>query len=211
MDTFFAPERTGTKATAAVTPEDVKPVLSNRKNRHAEEPCLLETVLAVDPGGTTGWAVFAFDPKVFVQPETKILENIAFWSCGQFSGRENDQVDGLIGIAEAWPDASVVVEDFLLRQFNMGRELLAPVRITAAFSYALRSTGTEGSRRGRGEGRKFYLQQPALAKSTITDARLRASGFYSPTIGTEHARDAVRHALTYARRKKAGVLYPSVS
>lgn len=208
-DVYRAPARPGTRASAALDPSD----LSDIGASIGEVFCLggagLDTVLAVDPGGTTGWALFGFDPKVFVEgSDVRLLApgSVRFWTAGELTGPENGQVDALIGLLTAWPDATVVVEDFLLRQFSMDRSLLAPVRITAALSWAMRGTGTAGASRGRGPGRTFILQQPSLAMSTVTDVRMKASGFWLPASGP-HARDAVRHALTYARRRKAGVLF----
>jgi hypothetical protein len=156
----------------------------------------LPAILAIDPGGTTGWAVFAFYHSSFAD----LREGVAFWTCGEFVGPENDQVDELVELALAWPAADIVIEDFILRQFNMDRALLSPVRITAAFSWAMRGTGIAGGKWKKGQERTFSLQQPSLAMSTVTDARLRSWGYWDGCPGP-HARDAVRHALTFARRK----------
>jgi hypothetical protein len=43
---------------------------------------------------------------------------------------------------------------------------------------------------------------PALAKTTMTDERLRDLGLYEQTVGKEHGRDALRHALTFWKRVK---------
>lgn len=140
----------------------------------------------------------------------RILDNVVFWSAGQFTGREDDQADEMISLVEAWPDRSpIVVEDFILRQFRQDRTLLSPVRINAKFEYLLRNTGI-GKRRGfgpgRGRGRQFILQQPSMAKTTISDERLKAidnGKYYRLTAGRPHARDAIRHVLTFLRREKA--------
>lgn len=159
-----------------------------------------------DPGGTTGWCVAAIYPEAMQSNDYKILDNIAFWSCGEFTGREDEQVDAMLGLVEAWSDNCVIgLEDFVLRVFRQDRDLLAPVRITAAFEYGLRGTGN-GKKRGRSQGRVAIRQQPSLAMSTMTDDRLKSAGLYHPTLGKEHARDAVRHTFTYLRRHKAEVL-----
>lgn len=159
-----------------------------------------------DPGGTTGWAVVAVYPEAMQDAEYRILDNLAFWSCGQFTGREDEQVDAMLGLVEAWQDSTVVgLEDFKLRQFRQDEDLLAPVRISAAFEYELRGTGY-GKKRGRSQGRRALKQQPSLAMTTMTDDRLKAAGLYPPTVGKEHARDAVRHAFTYLRRQRDAFL-----
>ena len=60
----------------------------------------------------------------------------------------------------------------------------------------------------RQSGAGYYLQQPSLAMSTMTDERLKLAeqsakglGFHSSTAGLPHARDAARHGLTFARRE----------
>lgn len=51
-------------------------------------------------------------------------------------------------------------------------------------------------------GRPIIWQQPALAMSTVTDDRLKKMGLYAPTMGKEHGRDGLRHALTWAKRAR---------
>jgi hypothetical protein len=164
-------------------------------------------IIAFDPGGTTGWSVFSFWNNCMA-PGEKLLPWLHSWSCGEITGPEDHQVDQMIELVEGWPmGADVVVEDFILREFRRGRELLSPVRITAAFAYQLRWLGRPKRGRGREGGatpRRPILQQPSLAMTCITDDRLRNIGLYPPTKGKPHARDAVRHALTWARRKKEG-------
>lgn len=196
---FLSPAREGSRKKSPMDPGDVY--------GRGTDVSQSATVIAVDPGGTTGWALACFDPKAFLEDGPKLLSSVRFWTCGQVDGSEDSQVETLVSLLAAWPQADVVVEDFLLREFRMGRELLAPVRVTAKLEYAMRGTGEAGSWNGSGPGRRFYLQQPALAKSAVTDHRLKLSGFYEPTIGKVHARDAVRHLLTFARRKKTGTLF----
>lgn len=171
-----------------------------------------------DPGGTTGWAVFSIHPEALEDPQVKILENINRWSAGQFSGPENQQIAAALGLCEAWEDAAVGAEDFILRTFKMSRDLLAPVRVTAGIEYGL-WVGAAGSTFDRVEtrpdeyggrervritkaGRSLWKQQPSLAKSSATDERLKAWGFAAVLKGRPHATDAVRHCLTFLRRAK---------
>lgn len=178
---FVAPVRIATRRKAPIALGDVE------FETGEPEPFY---VLAFDPGGTTGWAVFGVWPEAMSDPAQKLLDSVAFWSAGQFTGDEDDQVDHMIALVEAWPEeGDIVVEDFILRQFTMARDLLAPVRVTAAFKYALRP-------------RTFTRQQPSLAMRSVTDERLKAWGFWTPLKGQEHARDAVKHAVTRLRLLK---------
>ena len=90
-----------------------------------------------------------------------------------------------------WPTAAVVVEDFILRaeRKEKSRELLSPVRLTAKLeTYLWR------------DGRRMFLQQPAQAKTTISNERLKMWNCYTGTGAQEHARDADRHAMLFLRR-----------
>lgn len=146
-------------------------------------------VIAFDPGGVTGWAAMKVHPLALTEPEQyRVLDNIEWMSMGQFVGGERDQVNQMLDMIREWPGAAVVIEDFILRELRQDRNLLSPVRITAAFRYAA------------GPELRDFLQQPALAMSTMTDDRLKALGYYERTVGQQHARDALRHLFTFSMR-----------
>lgn len=167
------------------------------------------TVIALDPGGTTGWSVMSVHPDSLVENEVSIIENIQYWThgqtdCGATKGNlgsskhigistsgEAAGVAELVGLLRAWPGAAVVIEDFVIRQFNQDRDFLAPVRITGALSQWLWQLS-----------RDYYVQQPAFAKTTATDVRLKQWGIYNQSGGMVHARDADRHAITFLRQCK---------
>lgn len=172
------------------------------------------TVIALDPGGTTGWSIFTVKAETMSTAEEhrkygRVLDHVVKWDhgqvdCGSTKGNlgtsrhsgistdgENAGINELVGLVRAWPGAAIVIEDFILdpARFNTGRDLLSPVRITAALSFLLYL-----------QRREYFVQNAALAKTTATDARLKAWGYYSSTGGLNHARDADRHALTFLRR-----------
>lgn len=171
------------------------------------------TVIAFDPGGTTGWALYTVRPEALSNldehRDERLLDNVIKWEhgqvdCGSTKGNlgtslhpgvstsgENAGIDELVGLVRAWPGAAIVIEDFILdpSRFNTGRDLLSPVRITAPLSYMLWL-----------QRRAPFFQSASLAKSTVTDERLKRWGYYSSTGGLNHARDADRHALTFLRR-----------
>lgn len=143
---------------------------------------------AFDPGGDTGWCIVGIHPDAMLgDPEIKVLDNIEFWVAGEFTGPENDQVDEMAELISCWPSARLVIEDFILRKASMGRELLSPVRITAALEWAIRP-------------RYFVKQSSEMAMTTMTDDRQQAMGLWIP--GKEHARDATKHAFTYLKRQR---------
>lgn len=170
-------------------------------------------VLALDPGGTTGWSLFEVLPGALSdRPEHRgvgVLNNVIRWRHGQIDcgtskgnlGRslhsgvstsgENAGIGEILGLIRSWPLAAIVVEDFILdpNRFNTGRDLLSPVRITSGVSYDLWL-----------QGRDYFSQTASLAKSSVKDESLKLWGFYDRTGGLGHARDADRHALTFLRR-----------
>ncbi|UVK63880.1 RuvC-like resolvase [Gordonia phage LilyPad] len=184
--------------------------------RVPEEDLELEdyaSIVALDPGGTTGWSIFQVQPEALSSLEEHqqygVLNNVVDWKHGQIDcgsqkgnrgtgGHRNISTSGeavgageILGLLRSWPAAAVVIEDFILdpKRFNMGRDLLSPVRLTATVSYDLWL-----------QGRDYFVQSASLAKTTCTDDKLKQWAYYSSSGGLGHARDADRHALTFLRR-----------
>lgn len=167
------------------------------------------TVIAIDPGGTTGWSLISVHPGCFVEKDAGVLSNIFVHQHGQVdcgthrgnygtslhTGISTDgEFSGVFDLAKfihAWPSAAVVIEDFTLNQFRRDRELLSPVRITAALGYCLWR-----------HGRDYHVQSAGDAKRVCTDERLKNWGMYDPVGSLIHARDADRHALLFLRKCK---------
>ncbi len=172
------------------------------------------TVISIDPGGTTGWSVFVVHPEALVDKDVPILTNILHRDNGQVRAIPPKE-KGKIKVRELsmeerrcvrtimqdvvlkWPGACVVIEDFILRERSMSRELLSPVRLTAALELLIDDSGME-----------FDLQRqtPAEAMQTATDDRLKKWGLYQRAGGMQHARDADRHSVTFLRKCKASGL-----
>lgn len=168
------------------------------------------TVIAIDPGGTTGWSLISVHPGSLVESDAAVLDNISVHQhgqvdCGSRRGNlgtslhpdistdgEFSGVYDLFKLIEGWPCAAVVIEDFHLRQFRKDRDLLSPVRITAALEYLIWR-----------EGRDAHFQTPADAKRVCTDDRLKRWQMYDPVGSMVHARDADRHAILFLRKCKA--------
>lgn len=183
---FVAPVRIATRSKAPIAPDDVE-------MEETEEPEPFYS-LAFDPGGTTGWSVFGIWPEAMRDPALKLLGHVAFWSAGQFTGGESEQVDQMMSLVQAWPDeAEITSEDFILQQFSMARDLLAPVRMNAKFEDRLYVAG---------QVHRLSYQMPSMALRSVSDERLKAWGFWNPLKGQQHARDAVKHNITRLRRLK---------
>lgn len=168
----------------------------------------LWTCIGLDPGGTTGWCVLSVYSEAMRSDEYRILENVAAWSAGEVTGSIGHQIDKLIELLDSWPEAEVVCEDFILRSMVMDRTVLDPVRITEPLKWWLERGGrrawdAEEDGPDAWKPRVMHLQQPSLAMTSVTDDRLKDYGVYSLTAGKPHARDALRHALTFTRRRKA--------
>jgi hypothetical protein len=143
-----------------------------------------QTVIAFDPGGTTGWAKAEWD-----EARTK-------WSSGQMGPHEHHlelwsmlvelylaaQVDGI--------QLHVVTESFEFRQGTVGRtgldlhskEYIGVMKLFAEL-----------------HGRTLWEQTASTGKGFVSDAKLKASGLW--IVGQQHARDANRHLLYYMINK----------
>ena len=164
-------------------------------------------VLALDPGGTTGWTILTCDPIALLPEGPSVLKSVQRWyigqvDCGSTKGNlGNSPYTGISTAGESagaavlgrlarnWPGAAIVVESFILRQFSKDQDLLSPQRITAKFEQYLWL-----------DGRSYFTQSPSEAKTSATDERLKTWGFYTSEGGLRHARDATRHGLTFLRR-----------
>jgi hypothetical protein len=154
-------------------------------------------VIGIDPGGTTGWCLLTVPrDTIFGREPGEILR----WEYGEEGGNEAEQVlslarltrgiqslDYQIGpalVVEAWDsDPSFKSTD---------PEALSPARIGGMLLYA--------KLRGDLSDALVTFQSRSLAKEALTDDRLKAAGMYVP--GSDHIKDATRHALTALRRAR---------
>lgn len=158
----------------------------------------LPTVLSFDPGGTTGWSVISVHEEALVDPELYWQDNIMHWEHGQIScnnsdGKfdleaENNGIAEMVGLAEHWPGALIVVEGYTVRNPRTDLETYTPIRIIAGFAFGLWQLQLK------------FIQQQASEKGTATDDRLRHWGLYERSGGMQHARDADRHAAVAIRK-----------
>jgi len=145
------------------------------------------SVFSIDPGGTTGWCLIAdAEPRLLPHGDCD-LELLA----DEVAGDEHQQVLDLVKLItwsrNKYGNCAVVIEDFIPRMLNKERYFLSPVRVTAGLTQLLWQDRI-----------RWCLQQASLAKSTISDDYLKATGHWMP--GKGHAMDAARHGMTYLRR-----------
>lgn len=131
-------------------------------------------IIALDPGGTTGWALYDVDS-----------DNNEKWTCGQIGPHEHH--DELFSHLERLHVQSftVVCESFEFRQnaqrnnLNlMSKEYIGIVKLF-----------------GQQRNVPVVFQTAGQAKPFVTDEKLKIMGHYTP--GMKHARDAYRHLILY--------------
>lgn len=167
-------------------------------------PPAVLNVFGIDPGKTTGWCrmmiprecLFANKAHLWGKAPSEVLE----WEYGEITGHEVDQAIEICRILRTTQGMdykvgpAAVIEDFTI-QINAPTtdpELLSPVRIGAMLVMCrrLRQMGDT----------HLVFQNRTIAKTTITDERLKALGYYVP--GPDHIRDATRIAITALRRAR---------
>jgi hypothetical protein len=123
---------------------------------------------------------------------------ITDWSTGEVYGDEDSQavelarsIRGIQGMD--WKlGPAVVCEDWDYGSPLKDPAVYSPVRIAAKLKLL--------HHMGMMDDARFVLQSRTIAKSTATDERLRSWGFW--VTGSDHERDAVRHAITALRRAR---------
>ena len=169
-----------------------------------EKPSLVEAapgmipVIGVDPGGTTGLCVAEVPRGTIFGDDPYAGLNLLWYD--QVTGNEQEQAAKITGLAR-WVsmecEASwfpVVIESFTLRMFSQSPDLVSPVRIIAGVKQSLRDEGLTP------EPAYIFQQSPSTAKSVCPDRRLRQWDLYWG--GQQHARDSLRHVVTFLRRAK---------
>src|ERR1700755_2394176 len=172
-----------------------KPVKENRPNEYH--------IIAIDPGGTTGWAHLVCDYRAFSRPDHKALAYLKSWDCGEFSGAESGQCERAVSLIHRaigdTPQSTfrnrtdVVGEDFDLVQTIGGHDLLSPVRINAVLAWECRK-----------QALTYTLQNRSL-RTNITAAQLNLFGFEGRWTKTGKGKDmfaAMQHAVVWLRRQK---------
>lgn len=145
------------------------------------------SIIAVDPGGVTGWSLICLPYNSFEHDLPWILENKLLWVHGQIDCKKDLDagVFWLRKLVDGWPSAAIVFESFFIRQMAVD---LAPIEVISVVRHHLWM-----------RQRKMHMQQPSMAKRLDND-RLKLLGVYTSDGGLQHARDADRHALMVIRR-----------
>jgi hypothetical protein len=192
------------------------------RGRQGPDPAAGLSLFAFDPGGTTGWAEFSCPFVNVFKRDTDLLLGMEV-EYGQLTGLEGVQAMDVQDLLRKFV-GPVIIEDFILRIQSADRDVLSPVRMTARIEQIVELTNW-----GRGTGDYYRLlaarqpekgwegtplvhpanawreirvrkQAAELAMSTATDARMKDWELWAT--GKPHARDAMRHGITFLRRAK---------
>jgi|SRR5215471_1428367 len=154
-------------------------------------------VMGIDPGGTTGWYVVTVPRySIFAGHPPEVLE----YDWGEFTGPEEVQATEIARLIrevqgiEYKAGPAVICEGWTIDPTykSTDPDQLSPIRIGAMLSL-LRHQGKLGDA-------TLTFQDRSLAKQAYTDERLRSRGLWVE--GSEHIRDACRHAFTGLRRAR---------
>lgn len=143
----------------------------------------MKRIIALDPGGTTGWALW--EQHLAIHGTAKDV-----WNVGQM-GPEDHHSDLYAHLERCHThEFTVVCESFEFRQNRqrdninlMSREYIG---VTKLF--------------GQERSTPVVFQTAARAKGFVTDQKLKAMGLWWP--GNKHAMDAMRHLITYMVQKE---------
>lgn len=139
-----------------------------------------ERLLCLDPGETTGWALFIYGTLV---------------DCGQISSKTEGWAEVEALFKETQP-TEVVAENYRVYLHKLKQHTNSEVytlRLIGVIDYLCWKLGI-----------KLHYQMAATAKGFCKDSKLRQWGFWQE--GERHARDAIRHGcyylLFFERRKR---------
>jgi len=154
-------------------------------------------LVGIDPGGTTGLCAAAVPRGTIFADDPYAGVSILWYD--QVTGNEQEQVAKIIGLAR-WISMEygglfpLVIESFTLRMFSQDESLVSPVRIIAGVKQELRAENLSPA------PAYLFQQSPSTAKTVCPDRRLKQWDLYWG--GQQHARDALRHVVTFLRRAK---------
>lgn len=136
----------------------------------------MATVVGVDPGGTTGLALWSPDQGLTLR-EIKGADEAVWW---------------LADCARTLHPTTFVVEKYIITPATAKlSQQHDPLEIIGALKYLARKYD-----------HKLVFQSPSEAKAFSTNDKLKRIEWYKP--GQDHARDASRHVLLYL--SKVGII-----
>lgn len=147
------------------------------------------TILAFDPGGSTGWAAFR---AVKVWPDKGSIPDylLTEYECGWFGPNKHHKTlyDFMVRESLVCEQLHIVTESFEYRnESRAGLVLMSRDYIGVIELYAQQHP-TEC---------RLVMQSPAQAKGFTSNANLKKLGLYVPGDEMKHSMDAYRHLFWY--------------
>jgi hypothetical protein len=137
------------------------------------------TLLALDPGETTGWAIFE-----------STVEDVQMKGCGQVKTWPLEiglnLIDPLVRKLSDLP-FTVVLESYRVYEWKSDSHSWSDVPTLQVIG-AIKTLCIQ-------RRMPYYEQTAQVAKQFVTDEKLETWGFYKP--GLRHARDAMRHGCYF--------------
>ncbi len=150
----------------------------------------MKRIIALDPGGTTGWAMWQDEPFAGA---SGVWSNFVI---GQIGPHEHHkELNDLLGLQQVH-DYTIVCESFEFRKaegFREGISLISREYIGVAKLFAAERMNRPVVLQTAGMGKGFI---PDKAKDGLAaNAKLKILGLYTPSM--KHSNDAMRHLLYY--------------
>lgn len=140
------------------------------------------TIVALDPGGTTGWAYFRATKLLNTEDQAEYYDES--WSCGQLGpGKHHKQLYDMLGLQHT-DEYHIVCESFEYRnKTRPGLELVSReyIGVTELFCQE--------------RNVPLHMQSASMGKGFVRDTNIKRLGLWS--VGWKHAMDSYRHLLCY--------------
>lgn len=133
----------------------------------------MHVLLALDPGHTTGWAVF-HEYKLYCSGEVDTSEI-------------DTAVQELKPLFDTFVPHTIVLEDYRVYRWRQKQHVGSELMTTRVIGCIETLSSLDSI--------PVYKQPAQVAKSFCKDTKLKAWGIYKP--GERHARDAIRHGAYF--------------
>lgn len=186
-------------------PGDYKLTYDAIQAEHSKRSVRRLWVLGVDPGRTTGLCLISIPRASILGDENGAIMSRHTW---ELTGSMRQQIRNITSVAlrvgMATSPCLIVCEDFDLGGNKLSgsaseADVIIPARMGAALQHAVEC--------GHADNAVLAFQGRTIAFTTAKDERLKKWGMWD--VGSDHKRDATRHAITMIRRISSGSVLAS--
>lgn len=155
-------------------------------------------VLAIDPGGTTGWVLLTvLRSAIFADAYPEIIE----WDYGELTGPEPRQATEIAQMAREIQGLDYLTGPAIMSERwtadpefkSADQENYSPIRINAQLELLQ-------YQKKLGDATLHFQSRTIKAARAVSDERMKRLGLYVP--GSKHIQDAVKHGVTTLRRAR---------